>query len=331
MLANTPVHAGVGRNKRRGVTLVELLVVIAIIGILVSLVMPAVQAARETARKTECINHLKQIATGLSSHVERFGHMPSSGWGWKWPPIPGRGDGELQPGSWVFCILPTIEQIPLWESGITNDLRLATPLELFNCPSRRAASLYPCVNTALYDPYVPLVAKSDYAANAGDHDNPNAPGPTSPFVQPMTIAEGDDPNWWVAQGAVRNATGIIFQRSNIQLASIQDGTSNTYMVGEKMLDPNHYMTGGGLGDMESIYHGANDDTSRVCWPGYGGPHQDTPGLSNRNIFGGPHVGGFNMAFVDGSVHRISYGIDVEVHRRLSNRRDGLTAQIPEGE
>jgi prepilin-type N-terminal cleavage/methylation domain-containing protein/prepilin-type processing-associated H-X9-DG protein len=320
--------AGRAMTVRRGMTIIELLVVIAIIGLLIAMLLPAVQAARESSRRTECVNHLKQIGLGLASHADRTGHYPSSGWGWAWPPYPGRGDGEKQPGSWVYCILPCIEQEPLWENNMTNDQRLAIPLPLFYCPTRRSAGIYPLMNFVVQPPQLPLMAKSDYAACAGDHDNPNAPGPTSPYVQPDTLAQGDDPAWWQSKGIVRDATGIIFQRSSVRLGDVRDGLSHTYAVGEKLLDPAHYTDGAGLGDLESVYHGDNDDTSRVVCPIYGGLMRDTWGLSNRNIFGGPHPGGVNFAFADGSVHTINYEIDVELHRRLGNRQDRLPAEIP---
>ena len=152
-------------------------------------------------------------------------------------------------------------------TGLENDSRLTVVLPNFNCPSRRAAELYPLVNTAVLPPLVSAVAKSDYAANTGDHNEPNAAGPSHVFVQPVTLADGDNDAWWIAQGVVRDATGVIFQRSSIRLAEITDGASQTYLVGEKYMDPNDYTTGAGLGDMESVYHGDNDDSSRVTYTG----------------------------------------------------------------
>ena len=78
--------------------------------------------------------------------------------------------------------------------------------------------------------------------------------------------------------------------------------------------------------MESVYHGDNDDTSRVTYPPDGGPRQDgrTP---SRNLFGSAHPAGCNFALADGSVRSVAYTIDVETHRRLGNRQDGLAAQL----
>ncbi len=102
---------------RMGFTLVELLVVIAIIGILIALLLPAVQAAREAARRIECGNHLKQIGLGALNHHETHRHMPTGGWGWRWTGDPDKGFGKDQPGGWAFAILPFIEEQNLHDLG----------------------------------------------------------------------------------------------------------------------------------------------------------------------------------------------------------------------
>src|SRR5262245_12354666 len=100
-----------------GFTLVELLVVIAIIGILVALLLPAVQAAREAARRTQCKDHVKNIALGCLLHVDSHGYLPSGGWGRKWSADPNRGFGANQPGSWAYNILPYIEESSTHDLG----------------------------------------------------------------------------------------------------------------------------------------------------------------------------------------------------------------------
>src|SRR5262249_15837304 len=142
--------------KRRAFTLVELLVVIAIIGILVALLLPAVQAAREAARRAECLNHLKQIGIGFLNHEGSKKILPGAGWSPWYVGDPLWGSGRKQPGGWMYQILPYIEEQALYD--MTGDgqktvmtpqqkaasvLMQQTPVSAFNCPSRRPARALP--------------------------------------------------------------------------------------------------------------------------------------------------------------------------------------------
>ena len=105
------------------------------------------------------------------------------------------------------------------------------------------------------------------------------------------------------------------------MASITDGSSNTYMLGEKYLDQDYYMNGWDYSDNETLYSGFNNDIYRDTNPA--DPlMQDTPGSQNSRRFGSAHAIGCHMAFCDGSVQMIGYSIDPEIHRRLGNRQDG---------
>ncbi len=102
---------------RRGFTLVELLVVIAIIGVLVSLLLPAVQNAREAGRRTQCMNNLKQLGLAAQQNLEKLRRFPSGGWGPQWIGDPDRGNSIKQPGGWVYQLLPYMEQQALYDYG----------------------------------------------------------------------------------------------------------------------------------------------------------------------------------------------------------------------
>ena len=115
--------------------------------------------------------------------------------------------------------------------------------------------------------------------------------------------------------------GIAYLRSAIKLANVTDGSSNTYLVGEKYLNPDSYSNGTDGADNETMYAGFDNDNHRSSnnWP----VAQDTPGYANADVFGSARFGSFNMLFCDGSVKPISYAIDQTTHTRLGTRSDGL--------
>ncbi|HEY6563584.1 MAG TPA: DUF1559 domain-containing protein, partial [Pirellulaceae bacterium] len=171
------------RNAGRGFTLVELLVVIAIIGVLVALLLPAVQAAREAARRTQCLNHLRQIGLATLLHEDANKFYPTGGWSKEYVGDPNRGYGKRQPGSWFYSVFPFLEEAAVHQKGrdggpmVANHRELLEmnqiPVPVFHCPSRRSARLYkpdwlgaPCYNAPQL-PILTAVAKGDYAGNAG--------------------------------------------------------------------------------------------------------------------------------------------------------------------
>ena len=334
----------------------ELLVVIAIIGILVALLLPAIQAAREAARRTQCKNNLKQL--GLAAHLFHDTHkfLPSAGWGDHWVGCPDMGMGETQPGGWAYQLLGHIEETA--RAGIGQGFRcgdansraaigkmVATAVPTFYCPTRRAAESYPWANqNAKNFDAPPLAGKSDYAANLGDVILRGLKA-----VGPETLAEGLDRNRvWEASGqkfvndvrVVSNNcptghTGVIFQRSTVSFNEIVDGTTQTYLFGEKNLQDEYYTTGDALNDDQSMYSGHDKDNLRstfvqVLASGTVGGHPPAPDIDTPNqddnryqwAFGGPHSGGWQVVFCDGSVHFLSYEMDPMIHRWLGNRRDG---------
>jgi prepilin-type processing-associated H-X9-DG protein len=313
--------------------LIELLVVIAIIGILIALLLPAVQKVREAANRVKCENNLKQIGLAMHNHHDTVGFFPTGGWGWFWVGEPDRGFDKHQPGGWMFNILPFAEQDNVYNQGKNlvypqdwnqiqdiNAQRVGITVAIYNCPSRRAPTAYKNTEKGYYNAHVdtppPFCARGDYAACTGDNykDDDQADGGPPSFAYE---------NYW-AWKPPGYYSGVIFQRSEIRIPQITNGTSNTFLVGEKYLNPNHYEDGVDPGDNENIFVGFDNDNSRGSYQiptvtAYHNPHQDTPGLADTEYFGSAHPAGVNMLYCDGSVQFINYSVDPTVFSRAGNR------------
>lgn len=345
-----------------GFTLVELLVVIAIIGILIALLLPAVQAAREAARRMKCTNNAKQLALGCLAHENATGRFPTGGWGFSWTGDPNTGTDWLQPGGWIYNILPYIELQSAHDLGMgltgaavndANGRRMAMPMGMLYCPSRRSMDAYPWAKppaSVTANATQPAsVGRSDYAANGGDRFTVARMGsPTGSPAQliwgpnfenweggPNLASQVENPRGHVTDSArvifttiAGLATGIVHCGSMVTMTDVTDGATNTYLLGEKLINPNDYITGLDGGDNESALVGDNADNTR--WSGWSSsqiwlPMQDARNDDDDNYiwrFGSAHSAGCHMAFCDGSVRSISYTIEPEVHRCLCNRKDG---------
>jgi prepilin-type N-terminal cleavage/methylation domain-containing protein/prepilin-type processing-associated H-X9-DG protein len=336
-------------SRQLGFTLVELLVVIAIIGVLVALLLPAVQAAREASRRAQCKNNLKQAALACLNYESAHRFLPSGGWGFKWMGNPNKGAGKEQSGGWVYAIMPFIEGggVTRIGAGATGDAlkealtqQMATPIAGFNCPSRRQAIAYQEVTAAGLSPDDPLfnaipslmVAKSDYAMSSGSRWPSIEAIVERCFTLPEHFACADSKRTADAATATNNGpTGI---RSQVELQQVTDGTSNTFLMGEKFLQPAHYFSGIGVpfgtppqtiakgnpGDNSSMYQGIDYDTTRQAGGSFdanGNPQGMLPILDDdsgdhgtfERRFGSAHAGGVNMTFIDGSVTTIDYDVD----------------------
>lgn len=312
-------------SRSHAFTLVELLVVISIIGVLVALLLPAVQSAREAARRIHCQNNLKQLGLAVISAEATYKQFPSNGWGWLWVGDPDRGFGVKQTGGWIYQILPYIEAKNLHNLGqgssqAIKQLDLAkltqTPFPAVRCPSRGSLDLCP-VDPGIVWRNADIAsgfARSDYAGNGGDF----FPGLVS---GPGTYTEGDSEAYpW---SRTDRLTGIFHQRSAIKTASVSDGLSNTYLMGEKYVSKPGYKQYGDFGYDQPYVVGEDWDTARWCEKQ---PLMDSV-LKDPERFGSAHATSFNMVFCDGSVHVVTFTIDLGVHRSIGGRNDGKTAQL----
>lgn len=306
-------------RSRNGFTVVELLVSIAIIGVLMAILVPAVQYAREAARRSQCKNNLKQLAHAIQLHELTYQVMPSDGWGYLWIGEPDRGTGIKQPGGWIYQILPYIERNDLRQMGsgmsdsqreqaIANLTQMGTALA--RCPSRPSAELCPLdPNLIWYNADLkPAVSRTDYAGNAGDFFY-------GVFRGPSTLAQGDSNAYtWPDASKI---TGVFYVRSATRMGDLTDGSTHTYLIGEKYVAKPHYAGYGDNGYDQPLASG--DDWDLVRWTDEP-PSVDGDGVFSKR-FGSAHTSGFHMALCDGSVRAIGYSIDATVHKQLGSRTD----------
>lgn len=311
------------RNKQ-GFTVVELLVVISIITILLGLLIPAVQRARESSRRIFCQNNLHQLGIAAQSFEAAHRYFPSNGWGYRWIADPTRGFGAPQPGGWVYHLagfmevtLPPSDGLdPISQLQLRTDIS-KTPVAMVRCPSRPGSgvSLASLAASPVNASYQVLVPKSDYAVCEGDYITNTDGGPSS-------IADAERSNYpWTPTG---QATGVSFLRSTVRFSEISDGLSNTYAIGEKNVSTSAYFGASDLGYDQSLFSGVDLDLNRWTLE----PPLPDSKASNYRLFGSAHSSGTGMAFCDGSARWLSYGIDAQVHRFQGNRRDGkaITSQ-----
>jgi prepilin-type N-terminal cleavage/methylation domain-containing protein/prepilin-type processing-associated H-X9-DG protein len=276
-----------------GFTLIELLVVIAIMGILIALLLPAVQSAREAARLAQCGNNLRQIGMAVSLYQDAQGTYPM-----------GR-DTTIQYGvSWAFRLLPHLEQQAIYEAfnykqrvdSAANAYAMRTPVATFFCPSRRSACADRDFDNNDQATRAPGVAAGgDYAANSGK-------------VLVQDVAMKPRPN----------VSGPIYTASAVTPQQVRDGTSLTLAIGERYIPPSPPVPRPGfehydIGDCAFF----SADTWSTLF-GITGPGFPTGPLDpSLNKFGSEHGNLAQFAFLDGHVQTLNYSVSLTVLQALS--------------
>ena len=307
------------RSQRRAFTLVELLVVIAIIGILVALLLPAVQAAREAGRRTQCSNNLKQIGLAIHNHVDVVQMLPTGGTT-PWPDLNQFSNGSIpnaadkQGLSWAFQILPYFEQGSLYNNSVGTAYWTRQIKDYF-CPTRRRL-------TRQGDRVL-----MDYASATPAH-NPNALGRADDLWGPAfgpgwtEIWNVPDNTRWrgtIVRTPLRhNGTAWVVNSSTQPggWESVIDGTSNTLVVSEKRLDRRNYF-GGDWHDDRGWTDGWDPDVIRcTCVP----LQMDGEGISGFE-FGSAHPAGIQGLMGDGSVRSFTWQTEQRIFNLLGDRED----------
>lgn len=299
--------------SRRAFTLVELLVVIAIIGILIALLLPAIQAAREAARRNSCLNNIRQLAIAAQNHQDAFKKLPDSG-----HEVPGGADNppvDRDNWGWVFQSAPFIEygqlnklaKTPAATKTANDKIIRATVVSMLLCPTRREVRTYN--NRAL----------TDYACNGGTD--------TTNSLNGLYVRH-------------RHSTTNKEQARRLP-KDVSDGTTKTLMYGERQINLAWIDTGEDFGDNETCWGpGWDRDISRWHYTNAGtsiwsGINADviaptaTPNVAATLYgFGSSHTTGMVAALADSSTRLLTFEMDNEMFRRLCVRNDGLPIAIP---
>lgn len=292
---------------RKGFTLIELLVVIAIIAILIALLLPAVQQAREAARRTECKNNLKQMGLALHNYHDTFSTFPP-GWIGVDVNVASAHEGVNGAG-WGTMILPYLDQSPLYnrfnpnfgiEHPLNDPFRLQT-LTVFRCPSDPQPDRFAIEEEGSPGTVICELPIANYVGSFGTfelHDCENTPG--TPPVTAAGQCIGD---------------GVFYHNSRVNFRDIIDGTSNTFMVGERRTNEplGWYSTWvGRVAEGEEAFQrilGVFD-------------HPPNSPVGHFDDFSSRHVGGAQFVLADGHVRFVSENINEHVYRAVGTIRGG---------
>lgn len=329
-------------QHHRAFTLVELLVVIAIIGVLVALLLPAVQAAREAARRTQCTNNLKQIGLGVLNYESSKKEIPynrySGNYGvpdtfWGRAQVNGAGGAPCRAWSWLASILPYLELDAIYSQGgipntpLETSSAVGTVIPAFQCPSDAIADGNPLQRTNTY--YIRglrAIGLTNYDGVMGAQSN------VPLWVNDNIETPGQNEPWFNGNGVM----AIFAWQNPLGFNNIEDGASRTMMAGEQAFEASRAACGDigkcyGLG--YSWAHSIEASATAAIPPNYAVPGQpsadpNVDAYPYRSQFGfnSVHPAGLHFVYVDGSVHFINESIELGVYHALATIKGGETLQ-----
>jgi len=299
-------------RRRHGFTLIELLVVIAIIAVLIALLLPAVQQAREAARRSQCLNNLKQLGLALHNYHDNFNTFPP---GWIGVTRPAGADMDgLNGFGWGAHLLPYVDQGPLFNQlnfrascfdPVANPVSVRPALSVFRCPSDPSPDMWDIHDEANPTAVLARLPSANYVGSFGT-EGPEDICDAPPF--PTAQCQSD---------------GVFYHNSVTRIRDLTDGTSNTLVIGEHRTDTRSIITTAGEPEWHSTWvgyiAGGEEPAPRIL-----GVSDHTPNHPSLHMddFHSWHTGGVHLLFGDGRVRFLTENIDTNLWKALATRNGG---------
>ena len=293
------------QRRRRAFTLIELLVVIAIIAVLIALLLPAVQQAREAARRSQCINNQKQLGLALHNYHDTFNVFPPG-----WIGVKGGGPNTDGPSgfAWGSHLLPYLDQAPLYHQinfnlscvDPANAVARQTVLRVFRCPSDPSTDTWQLREEANPANILATLPTANYVGNFGTEGYEDLCDPAVFPQFPAAQCQGD---------------GMFFHNSSRRMRDVTDGTSNTVFLGEHRSDRTLDWHSTWVG----LVAGGQEAAARILAVSDHTPNHPALHIDDYSSW---HTGGVHLLFGDGRVRFVTQSIDFGIFRAIATPSGG---------